>query len=186
MIVLSLIIVTILINVKQSRDSFLLSKQENQWELIQDQTATNWIALWPTSVSSDRKPTLDEVWERETSRFKDHYHNTEQSDLVIEWLKETFPEAPYMIYVANCESRGLIHRKGDKLLPNASGGSDRGVLQIHMNTHGAEIQKMGLNIDNNGDYFYFTRILFDRNGVSPWNSSKHCWERDYERILSYV
>lgn len=186
---LFLILITVFIVTKQIRDNSTFSNtHEDRWNLNESQNrdATNWLDLWFELSVFDPKPTVHEIWEREIDYFNTNFTTSNQSDLMIRWLKRTFPEAPYMIYIANCESTGLVHRKNGKLLPNATGGSDRGVLQIHMNTHKTEIKIMGLNIEKNNDYFYFTRILFDRNGVNPWNASRHCWEEHYQRISGYI
>ena len=183
-----LILATILIsNLKPTREFHSFSETEILWEPDQDQNNNiNWITIWRSSSNFDRRPTFHEVWEEEVDYFKQNFTISNQSDLMIKWLKSTFPEAPYMIYIANCESTGLVHRTNGKLLPNASGGSDRGVLQIHMDTHGTEIRKRGLNIEKNQDYFAFARILFDQSGINPWNSSKHCWKEHYQRIISRI
>lgn len=183
-----LILATIIVfNLKPTREFHLFSKTEVLWEPNQDHNSENWLIIWLNSATFDRKPTLHEVWEEEVGYFKQNFTTSNQSNLMIKWLKRTFPEAPYMIYIANCESTGLVHRtKTGGLLPNASGSSDRGVLQIHMITHGTEIRKRGLNIEKNQDYFTFARTLFDQSGINPWNSSRHCWEEHYQRIISRI
>ncbi len=184
-----MILVTIFITSKQIRESFIFSNPyESQWELNENQNhdATNWLQIWFELATFEAKPTTHELWETELEYFLANYEISEQGRYILKWLRITFPEAPYMIYIANCESTGLVHRKNGKLLPNATGGSDRGVLQIHMDTHRAQIKKLGLNMEKNKHYFQFARILYDENGINPWNSSRHCWGDHHQRIISYL
>ena len=181
-----LILATIIVfNPKPTREFHSFSKTEALWEPDQDHNSGNWLVIWLNSATFDRRPTFHEVWEEEIGYFKQNFTITKQSDLIIEWLKKTFPEAPYMIYIANCESAGLVHRKNGKLLPNTSGDSGLGVLQIHMKTHKEEIRRRGLDINQIEDYFRFVHTLYVNSGVTPWNSSREkCWEEEYQRVIS--
>ncbi|KXJ97880.1 MAG: hypothetical protein UZ19_OD1000944 [Parcubacteria bacterium OLB19] len=182
-----LILATIIVfNLKPTREFHLFSKTEVLWEPNQDHNSENWLIIWLNSATFDRKPTHHEVWEEEVDYFKQNFTTSNQSDSMIRWLKNTFPKAPYMIYIADCESTGLIHRKNGKLRPNTSGDSSLGVLQINMRAHGAEIKKQGLDIERDKDYFAFARILFTEKGIDPWNSSRHCWDEHYQRIISRI
>lgn len=140
----------------------------------------NWNSLWIFDLTDD-DPTshissYEEIWEAEIRKLK----LTSHGKTMAEWLKTTYPEAPYMLHIANCESAGLIHKKDGRLLKRR-GGSDAGVLQVNA-VHKADIAKKGLNLNKPRDYFIFTRHLFDKKGTQPWYMSKHCWEPHYNRI----
>lgn len=140
----------------------------------------NWHSLWDFDLANDEPiskiSSYAEIWENEIEKLK----LTSHGKTMAEWLKTTYPEAPYMLHVANCESEGLIHRKKGRLLKRI-GGSDKGVLQVNA-VHNAEIASLKLNLNKDRDYFIFTRLLYDRKGTKDWYMSQHCWEPHYNRI----
>jgi hypothetical protein len=100
-------------------------------------------------------------------------------------IRRLFPDAPYMVYVANCESTGLVHRSTDgRLRPNLEGGSARGVFQVLMRVHRAEFERRGLNPNRDDDYFQYVRFLYDTYGLKPWAASRSCWEPHYRRLTT--
>ncbi len=146
----------------------------------QNDFSYNWNSLWDLDLNNTepipRILTYEEIWEAEIGKLK----LTSHGKTMAEWLKTTYPEAPYMLHVANCESEGLIHKKRGRLLKRI-GGSDKGVLQVNA-VHNAEIASLKLNLNKDRDYFFFTRLLYDRKGTKDWYMSQHCWEPHYNRI----
>jgi hypothetical protein len=100
-----------------------------------------------------------------------------EGQVVAKKIKRVFYDAPEMLYVANCESRGLIHREGGTLVKNQSGTSAQGVFQVLMRIHKPEMRKMGLSPNNTEDYLTYVRHLYDTYGMSPWADSKKCWRK---------
>ncbi len=139
-----------------------------------------WYSLWDFVLTNDELASPisshDEIWRVEIENLK----LTSHGRTMAEWIKTTYPDAPYMLHVANCESVGLIHIKNGQLL-RRSGGSDSGVLQINA-VHKAKIAEMGLDLNKRRDYFVYARHLYDQKGVQPWYMSKRCWEPHYNRI----
>jgi len=107
-----------------------------------------------------------------------------QGQRIAAEIERVFHDAPYMVYVANCESRGLIHYDSTgKLRPNQEGKSSAGgVFQVLLKLHAEEMDKYKLNPQQLADYLTFVRILYDRYGLSPWQASKKCWGRHYQRL----
>ena len=96
--------------------------------------------------------------------------------MIAEKINMWFPDAPYMVYVANCESTGLIHLENGQL-KQGEDGTDKGVFQVHMPAHRAEMQKMALDPNNIDHYFSYVRILYHKYGLRPWRSSQKCWSK---------
>lgn len=107
-----------------------------------------------------------------------------EGEEVAQLIAEYFPEEyPTMIAIASCESTGLVHRLDDgKLIPNAGGGTARGVFQVLMRIHGPEMKRLGLDPNNDDDYMEYVRYLYDEFGLTPWDASKECWRN---RIHEY-
>lgn len=145
----------------------------------------------PNSIKTYKRKrplTSEEIWRKEISLFRKKYRlDKKQGEIVLSFLKKTYPDAPYMLYIARCESDQLVHWKNRKTneLIKRPGGSDSGVLQVN-GIHKEDLKKMGLDLSKTEDYFTFTRYLYDKKGVGPWYMSKSCWNKDYQRIKSYI
>jgi hypothetical protein len=107
-----------------------------------------------------------------------------QGQLIAAEIERRFPDAPYMVYVANCESRGLIHYDHTgRLRPNSEGKSSAGgVFQVLLRRHAKEMDKHDLDPEQLADYLTFVRLLYDRYGLSPWKASQACWGKHYRRL----
>ncbi len=98
-------------------------------------------------------------------------------------ITRVFPDAPYMVYVANCESTGLFHwDDSGNLLPNTEGSNARGVFQVMMSVHEETMRQRNLNPRRLDDYMTYVRQLYDEQGVRPWKASRHCWGEHYRRL----
>ena len=107
---------------------------------------------------------------------------TSEGKQIAEKIRELFPDAPYMVYVANCESSGLVHRENGQLIQNRDGSTAKGVFQVLMRVHEPEMKKMGLNPNRTDQYLAYVRHLYDERGLSPWAASSHCWKKHYRLI----
>lgn len=101
-----------------------------------------------------------------------------EGEEVAQLIAEYFPnEYPTMVAIASCESTGLVHKlENGKLIPNADGGTARGVFQVLMRVHGPEMKRLGLDPNNDDDYMTYVRHLYDESGLAPWKASKKCWK----------
>ncbi len=167
------ILIFLFLNANHTTKSRTFSESSYTWHSLWDLDLTN---DEPTSPIYSYNEILAKIWKSEIESLK----LTSHGRAMAEWIKTTYPEAPYMLHVANCESEGLIHRRKGQLLKRI-GGSDKGVLQVNA-VHNAEIASLKLNLNKDKDYFFFTRLLFDRKGTKDWYMSQHCWESHYNRI----
>jgi hypothetical protein len=58
---------------------------------------------------------------------------------------------------------------------NKNGTYDIGFMQIN-SIHLGEAESMGYNLDTLYGNVMFSLWLYDKEGTSPWNPSKQCWE----------
>jgi len=90
--------------------------------------------------------------------------------------------------VAACESTGSVENEprqfnsdGSILWGNdpATGKPvkrDCGELQINTIAHAKEIATLGLDVCNSeADNIVYGKILYDREGLTPWFASRNCW-----------
>lgn len=131
-------------------------------------------SLW-LGLSSLRPAKAEQVSEVPTPNL------TEEGRVMAQKINLVFADAPYMIYVANCESSGLVHRENGQLIKNKTGTSAEGVFQVLMRLHAPQMRKMGLNPNRTDHYLSYVRHLYDVYGLSPWASSRHCWEKPYRQ-----
>jgi hypothetical protein len=153
----------------------------------------NWGGLWSiprpqyqNSSNSYEQPKLtaneklEQIWKSEL-KYLATKHKLSKDQLQMAYtVKDTFFDAPIMVYVAFCES-SLVHKKNGKLLKRV-GGSDSGLFQINR-IHEGDIKKMGLDLSKIEDYFAFTRHLYDKKGTGHWYMSEEkCWGEHDQRI----
>jgi len=125
---------------------------------------------------------LKKIWLEEITKIQDKGLKIDKEvRKTINFIIKTFPEEPFMLKVSFCES-SLQHKKSGKLLRGLD-GHDLGAFQIRKIVHKRQLQKRGLNLEKEEDYFEFSRILFEESDTRPWNRSKHCWEKDKKRII---
>jgi len=127
-------------------------------------------------------PKLDQTVVREMST-----NNKKEVEKIMsteEYVKEYFKDIPIMIRIAKCESTfrhldsdGEVHR-------GRVNSKDVGVMQINEYYH--------LDTSTEKDYDIYTiegntayaRDLYEREGTTPWNSSKPCWGKYENKDLA--
>ncbi len=96
-------------------------------------------------------------------------------------VKEYFIDIPELIEVARCES-SFRHIVDGKVLRGKANSSDLGVMQINMYYHNRQAKRYGLDLYNLFDNMAYARILYEKEGLRPWNSSRPCWG---SKVLAY-
>ncbi len=97
------------------------------------------------------------------------------SQSVEEYVREYFKDAPVMIDIARCESRFRQLDSAGKVLKNPT-STAMGAFQIMASIHAAAADKnLGLNIYTLQGNAAYARYLYEKQGTTPWNSSKACW-----------
>ncbi len=97
-----------------------------------------------------------------------------------QYVRKYFKDIPIMIQVARCESTfrqldddGEVHR--GRVVPQ-----DVGVMQINEYYHLDQALKKNIDIYSLDGNLSYARDLYEREGTTPWNSSKPCWGK-YEK-----
>src|SRR3990167_94363 len=96
---------------------------------------------------------------------------------IIKEINTTFWDAPIMVRVAQCE--GVVNGKLDPNAFNPTNGSDdEGGFQISKKWNGKWYRSLGFtDMTDVRQNIAFARIMYDTNGLQPWEASKPCWNK---------
>ncbi len=103
-------------------------------------------------------------------------------DVVARAVRAFFPEAPQMVAVARCESGLRQYDASGRTLRGGWGNKMIGLFQLHETYHRAAALARGYDIDTLVGNILYARTLYAAEGVTPWNSSRHCWEHAPETV----
>lgn len=94
-----------------------------------------------------------------------------------EQVEPAVPELhPELQVICNCESAGHEHKDANgELLSGHVDPRDKGACQINTYYHGDTMEQMGLDIENDHDYYTYANYLFETQGKQPWMASAACW-----------
>lgn len=102
------------------------------------------------------------------------------ADPAVEKLVYTyFSDIPELIYVAKCESTFRHYDDNGKVLRGSAVNSDVGVMQINEFFHDARARSLGLDIRVLYDNLRYARLLYEEEGLQPWNASRPCWSKKH-------
>ena len=101
-----------------------------------------------------------------------------------QYVRQYFSDIPIMIQIAKCESRFRQLDAGGEVHRGEINNADVGVMQINEFYH--------LDTAEKGDYDIYTlegntkyaRVLYEKYGTTPWNSSKACWGKYENKDLA--
>ena len=97
----------------------------------------------------------------------------EKEEPSIEALK--VPEV--MLRVANCESGNRQFHDDGTVIRGKENNQDVGRFQINEYYHLETSKKLGIDIytwEGNTEYAMW---LYENEGLTPWNWSRHCWDK---------
>lgn len=81
-----------------------------------------------------------------------------------------------MVEVARCESQFRQFDNNDKVLKNPHSPA-YGVFQIMASVHETDAKSIGLDIYTLQGNIAFAKVLYDSQGLTPWEASRPCWSR---------
>ncbi|MFC1720874.1 hypothetical protein ACFL0K_01325 [Patescibacteria group bacterium] len=96
-------------------------------------------------------------------------------------VRNYFEDTPVLAEIAWCESKFKHYDKNGKAIRGEVTSEDIGVMQINEYFHGKTVGILDINIHTLEGNLEYAQWLYDREGTTPWNSSKHCWG-DYKAI----
>jgi len=109
--------------------------------------------------------------------------NTQSSTPVVEpvtlseYVANYFIETPIMAEIARCESQFRQFNPDGSVLRGVVNKSDLGLLQINEYYHGDKAIKLGLDLRTIDGNLAYAKYLYEKEGSTPWNSSKKCWDK---------
>lgn len=93
-----------------------------------------------------------------------------------QYVDEYFKDTPILADIAWCESRVRhVDSTTSKVLRGTVDSDDIGVMQINTRYHGAEAEKLGLDLKSLSGNLEYAKYLYEKEGTKPWRSSKACW-----------
>ena len=107
----------------------------------------------------------------------------DQPQTVEERVREYFADTPILADIAGCESHFRQFGPDGRVVRGEINHGDIGVMQINEYYHADEAKKLGLDLTSLQDNMEFARILYNKEGVAPWQSSSACWQK-YENIAN--
>jgi len=87
-----------------------------------------------------------------------------------------FEDKPVLARIAYCESKFTHYEKNGDVLRGKITPKDVGVMQINEYYHGKTAEELGINLHSIEGNLAYAEWLYEREGTTPWNASKHCWE----------
>lgn len=83
--------------------------------------------------------------------------------------------------VCACESTGSkdrepVHDINGVVIRGKINPDDIGICQINLKYHAAAAEQQGLDLFDRDDNIRYANWLYEREGLTPWNWSRHCWD----------
>ena len=129
----------------------------------------------------DEVPTIKKT-EPQTSMVERAYaaenHIVEVDTMVVDKTVDMgiTPLDPELAAICKCESAGFSHKdENGVLLSGFIDSDDKGECQINTRYHGDTMVAMGLDINDDVDYYTYASHLFETQGKQPWSASASCW-----------
>ena len=98
-----------------------------------------------------------------------------QAQTVREYVAEYFADVPIMVAIARCESTFRQFDKDGTTHRGRVNDLDLGVMQVNEYYHGDTAEKLGIDLHTLEGNVAYARYLYEKEGTTPWNSSKPCW-----------
>jgi hypothetical protein len=93
------------------------------------------------------------------------------------YVREYFAETPILVEIAKCESRFRQFGKDGNVLRGEVNKSDLGLLQVNKYYHGERAEDLGFDLMTVDGNLAYAKYLYDKEGTTPWNASKKCWDK---------
>ncbi len=93
------------------------------------------------------------------------------------YVRNYFAETPILAEIARCESQFRQYNSDGDILRGKVNKSDLGVMQVNKYYHGEKAEELGFDLESIDGNLSYAKYLFDKEGSTPWNSSKKCWKK---------
>jgi hypothetical protein len=88
-----------------------------------------------------------------------------------------------MVAIAGCESHYRQFDAVGNVFRGEINNLDVGVMQINERYHLQAATKLNIDLDTIEGNMNYARLLYEREGTTPWASSKGCWGK-FEKNLA--
>jgi len=95
---------------------------------------------------------------------------------VEETVRDYFADIPVMIEIARCESKFRQFADSGNVLRGGVGGQMVGVFQFFDRYHTSPAYERGFDIETLEGNLAYARYTYEREGTTPWNSARACWD----------
>lgn len=89
-------------------------------------------------------------------------------------VRKSFKDVPQMIEVARCESK--FRQYTDSGNPLRGPGGMVGVFQFYERIHTPGALALGFDLTTVEGNLGYARHVYNTEGLTPWNSSRYCWD----------
>ena len=94
-----------------------------------------------------------------------------------QYVREYFSDDPILAEIAKCESTFRQYSSSGEVIKGRVNKSDVGVMQINKYYHLKQALKLGYDLHTTQGNMAYAKVLYDREGTKPWNSSSKCWKK---------
>ena len=112
------------------------------------------------------------TWAAGTTTFS----SAATTQTVEESVREYFADIPVMIEIARCESKFRQFADSGNVLRGGAGRQMVGVFQFFDRYHTNPANELGFDIQTLEGNLAYARHTYEREGTSPWNSARDCWD----------
>ncbi len=98
-----------------------------------------------------------------------------QVQTIQERVEEYFFDNPIMKDISRCESHFRQYNKSGSVYRGVQNNKDVGVMQINERYHLENSKKLELDIYTLDGNLAYARQLYEKEGTTPWASSRACW-----------
>lgn len=94
-----------------------------------------------------------------------------------QYVREYFSDDPILAEIAKCESTFRQYSSSGEVIKGRVNKSDVGVMQINKYYHLKQAEKLGYDLHTIEGNMAYAKVLYNREGTKPWNSSSKCWKK---------
>ena len=92
------------------------------------------------------------------------------------YVRQYFAETPILAEIAKCESKFRQVDKDGNVLRGEVNKLDVGLMQVNEYYHEKKALDLGYDLTTVNGNLAYAKYLYDKEGVTPWNSSSKCWK----------
>ncbi len=100
-----------------------------------------------------------------------------QVQTVKEYVQSYFSDTPILVAISECESHFHQYNSDGSVYRGTINNQDIGVMQINTHYQADTAKALGLDIYTLQGNVAYAQYLYNKEGVTPWDSSYQCWDK---------